>query len=269
MPAVSSLSTETVMSDLILSAVQMNSLEIADLVESNHADTRRSIERLADRGVIELPPTAEVSQKVGVPGPKTVSVYVFSGEKGKRDSIIVVAQLSPEFTARLVDRWQALESGEATPVVRAKKVNHRGPTLPQEVRALLLIAKQMSRDVPGIDKALAHAVVLDAIEEATGLPARMMNRALPSVTVEEAATMNQTQLGEALGGYKARAIGIMIDNQGWRAKDAAGDWILTEAGKPYGEMKPYHRNGHSGYELRWKPAAVQALRAIQAKDAAA
>ena len=27
---------------------------------------------------------------------------------GKRDSYIVVAQLSPEFTARLVDRWQEL-----------------------------------------------------------------------------------------------------------------------------------------------------------------
>lgn len=36
--------------------------------------------------------------------------YVFSGEQGKRDSIIVVAQLSPEFTARLVDRWQELEA---------------------------------------------------------------------------------------------------------------------------------------------------------------
>lgn len=28
---------------------------------------------------------------------------------GKRDSYVVVAQLSPEFTARLVDRWQELE----------------------------------------------------------------------------------------------------------------------------------------------------------------
>ena len=36
-------------------------------------------------------------------------VYVFEGEQGKRDSIIVVAQNCPEFTARLVDRWQELE----------------------------------------------------------------------------------------------------------------------------------------------------------------
>ena len=34
----------------------------------------------------------------------------------KRDSYIIVAQLSTEFTARLVDRWQELESAQAMPV---------------------------------------------------------------------------------------------------------------------------------------------------------
>ncbi|KAF1014473.1 MAG: hypothetical protein GAK31_01958 [Stenotrophomonas maltophilia] len=40
--------------------------------------------------------------------------YLFTGDQGKRDSIIVVAQLSPEFTARLVDRWQELEAKVAS-----------------------------------------------------------------------------------------------------------------------------------------------------------
>ncbi|MBJ8388634.1 phage antirepressor KilAC domain-containing protein, partial [Citrobacter cronae] len=39
---------------------------------------------------------------------QSVSVYLI----GKRDSYIVVAQLSPEFTARLVDRWQELEQAQ-------------------------------------------------------------------------------------------------------------------------------------------------------------
>ncbi|APF00651.1 hypothetical protein BG030_22860 [Pseudomonas putida] len=46
-------------------------------------------------------------------------MYVFEGEKGKRDSIIVVAQNSPEFTARLVDRWQELEQKLAKPAAPA------------------------------------------------------------------------------------------------------------------------------------------------------
>ncbi|MNU92732.1 Phage regulatory protein Rha [compost metagenome] len=94
-------------------AVTMTSQEIADLVESRHDSVKRTIERLANQGVITLPPLVEVSNPG--PGPKMIAVHQFSGEKGKRDSIIVVAQLSPEFTARLVDRWQALEAGAAPP----------------------------------------------------------------------------------------------------------------------------------------------------------
>jgi phage regulator Rha-like protein len=83
----------------------MTSLEIAELVQSRHDKVKQSIERLAERGVITLPPMGEKST-AGRP----TTFYIFSGEQGKRDSIIVVAQLCPEFTARLVDRWQELEN---------------------------------------------------------------------------------------------------------------------------------------------------------------
>ena len=85
----------------------MTSQEIADLVESRHDKVKQSIERLAARDVIQLPPLGEVKNHLG----QTVSVYLV----GKRDSYIVVAQLSPEFTARLVDRWQELESTNNLP----------------------------------------------------------------------------------------------------------------------------------------------------------
>lgn len=82
--------------------VTMSSRDIADLVESRHDDVKRSIERLAERGIIQLPPMADVKNHLN----QSVSVYLV----GKRDSYVVVAQLSPEFTARLVDRWQELEA---------------------------------------------------------------------------------------------------------------------------------------------------------------
>ncbi len=56
------------------------------------------------RNVITSP---QIEEKPTAGRPTTV--YLFEGEQGKRDSIIVVAQLCPEFTARLVDRWQQLE----------------------------------------------------------------------------------------------------------------------------------------------------------------
>ncbi|OWF76981.1 DNA-binding protein [Yersinia rohdei] len=84
--------------------VTMSSLEISALVGSRHDSVKRTIERLAESGAITLPPMVE-KPTTGRP----TTIYVFEGEKGKRDSIVVVAQLSPEFTAKLVDRWQELE----------------------------------------------------------------------------------------------------------------------------------------------------------------
>lgn len=94
------------MNDLISGGdtLTMSSREIAELVESRHDNVKRAVERLAERGVIALPPMEEVSNDG--PGPKVIAEY----RLGKRDSYVVVAQLSPEFTARLVDRWQELEA---------------------------------------------------------------------------------------------------------------------------------------------------------------
>ena len=86
----------------------MSSREIADLVNSRHDKVKQSIERLVARGVIAHPPMGEV-QEVGGNG----RVYVTQEYRiGKRDSYVIVAQLSPEFTARLVDRWQELEAAQ-------------------------------------------------------------------------------------------------------------------------------------------------------------
>lgn len=106
----------------------MNSREIAELVGSRHDNVRVAIERLAARGVIEIPAMQEIPTAT-----KPVSVYVFSGERGRRDSIVLVAQLSPEFTAALVDRWQALEAGA---------VPRLPQTLPEALRLAADLAEQ-------------------------------------------------------------------------------------------------------------------------------
>lgn len=82
----------------------ITSREIAELVEKRHDNVKRTIEMLVEQGVIESPQIEEIPTAT-----KPGSAYRFTGERGKRDSIVVVAQLSPEFTARLVDRWQELE----------------------------------------------------------------------------------------------------------------------------------------------------------------
>ncbi|HGB5188560.1 TPA: hypothetical protein ACIVM6_004595 [Salmonella enterica subsp. salamae serovar 21:z10:z6] len=97
------------MKNMINSEPSMTSSEIADLVGSRHSDVKRSIERLAERGVIQLPPMANCGRINGLGLSQYSTRYLFEGEQGRRDSIVVVAQLSPEFTGRMVDRWQELE----------------------------------------------------------------------------------------------------------------------------------------------------------------
>ncbi len=89
----------------------MSSREIADFTGKRHDNVRDIIRRLAERYVISLPDIQE-KQTAGRPAIE----YVFSGELGERDSIIVVAQLSPELTAHLVDRWQELEQKAAAAI---------------------------------------------------------------------------------------------------------------------------------------------------------
>jgi len=83
----------------------MTCFEIAKLLAISPSRVRETIRNLIDIQVI-----AET--------PQINNEYVFAGDKGKRDSIVVVAQLSPEFTARLVDRWSELEASKTLPTVR-------------------------------------------------------------------------------------------------------------------------------------------------------
>ena len=106
---------ELILSDLFNSnSAKMTSLDIADLVGSRHDTVKKSIERMALRGVIQLPPMTKVKQNQSLSPNNKAKVFVFSGDQAKRDSLIVVAQLSPEFTADIVDRWIFLEKQNKT-----------------------------------------------------------------------------------------------------------------------------------------------------------
>lgn len=133
----------------------MTSQEIADLVGSRHDSVKRTIERLVEKSVIHIPPTVEKPT-----GGRPVEEYVFSGEKGKRDSLVVVAQLSPEFTGALVDRWKELES-------------QQNITLPQSFAEALRLAADQQEQIEQQKELLAIAApkaeFVDKYVDSTGL----------------------------------------------------------------------------------------------------
>ena len=92
-------------------SLTMSSREIAEIISNRHSVVCRSIERLIEKGVIKgYAPMVYTHEQNGQ------QYYEYHLEK--RDTYIVVAQLSPEFTARLVDRWQELEAQQAVQLPR-------------------------------------------------------------------------------------------------------------------------------------------------------
>ena len=85
----------------------MSSIEIAVLVESRHDSVKRTIERLIKSGAISNTPLVD-----GIKRGNGVTSQHYS--INKRDSYVIVAQLSPVFTAKLVDRWQELEDSRSS-----------------------------------------------------------------------------------------------------------------------------------------------------------
>lgn len=175
----------------------MSSREIADLVEKRHDNVKRTIEMLMERGVITSP---QIEEKPTAGRPSME--YIFSGEQGKRDSIVVVAQLSPEFTARLVDRWQELEAAAVKPLV------------PQSLPEALRLAADLAEQVQA-EKERAAALEAQTVADAPKVAFAEQVEAAP-----DALTMGM--VAKILGTGRTR-LSEKLKQMGW----------LTRWGEPY------------------------------------
>lgn len=113
----------------------MGTREIAELLGKQHSNIKISAQRLAVSGVIGTLATQEFSHNGNV-----YEEYRLN----KRDSLILVAQNCPEFTAQIVDRWQELESQQR-------------PQIPQTYAAALLEAGRLALEVEEKTKQLEYA----------------------------------------------------------------------------------------------------------------
>ena len=159
------------MNNLIVSQNQtltMSSREIAAVVNSRHDSVKRTMLTLQSKGLITFTQTVEKGE-----GRPAELFHV-----NKRDSYVVVAQLSPEFTAVLVDRWQELEANQA-------------PQLPQTFAEALQLAadqaKQLELAAPKVefvDRFVERESLQNATQVASSLnmkSARALNKALDEI----------------------------------------------------------------------------------------
>ena len=85
----------------------MSSREIAELTGSRHDAVRKSARRLEADQIL----TSPLAESAFRTNSGSHQEFHFN----KRDSLVLVARLSPEFLAAVVDRWQELESAVQTP----------------------------------------------------------------------------------------------------------------------------------------------------------
>ncbi|QDW35455.1 phage regulatory protein/antirepressor Ant [Yersinia sp. KBS0713] len=126
----------------------MSSREIAVLVNSKHGDVKRSAERLCAGGIL----TAPLAQFEFEHNGNRYYEYRFN----KRDSLVLVARLSPEFTAAVVDRWQELEQ------------NLIPQTLPEALRLAANLAEEKQQLENQLSIAAPKVEFVDRYVKATG-----------------------------------------------------------------------------------------------------
>lgn len=133
-------------------AASMSSAEIAELVGSRHDNVKRTIETLAGAGVISQPHSEDGIKSANGVVPRHYLI-------NKRDSFVVVAQLCPEFTAALVDRWQELEA-QAVPAL---------PNPLETARLLVASLEETQRVTAERDAAIATKALIGSKREATAM----------------------------------------------------------------------------------------------------
>lgn len=107
----------------------------------------------------------EIENKQSLGPRRFSSAYVFEGERGKRDSIIVVAQLCPEFTARTVDRWRELEEQIRKPMSEIEMV-----------AAMALEAVRQQKRITQVEEKVSH--VAETVEQ---IKRALFVRAMPDI----------------------------------------------------------------------------------------
>ena len=131
----------------------MSSREMAQLCSKSHDNVLKLVRSLISGGVVK---NTIPNEYVHPQNNQTYIEYL----SDKRDSLVIVARLSPEFTAAVVDRWQYLEAQVGAPVIPQ--------TLPEALRLAADLAERVEQQQAQLAIAEPKAKALDVIDSSEG-----------------------------------------------------------------------------------------------------
>jgi len=119
------------MNELVLNnASTMSSREIAELCNTSHDSVLKTIRSLIEKGIVSGNETHYIHSQNGQKYPEFFLNY--------RDSMVVTSGYSVELRAKIIDRWQELESKQA----------HK---LPQTFSQALMLASQQAEKIEALE----------------------------------------------------------------------------------------------------------------------
>jgi len=257
--------------------MSMNHKQIADLVGSRPDNVKASIDRLAERGVIRLPATQVFEEINNLGLVVTREYYNFKGEQGKRDSIVVVAQLSPEFTATLVDQWQELEN-EVSQLRLGQQSAPQETSMNNDILSLARVVAEATAtatmkaviDIVGIQKSQPLALSEPTIVAAPPAPESLqVNHQEFAGSPSEYALVSELSWISGLSDSACRRLStfsalptsltgverghLMIHRASFMS---AAQTLLDESTPPTGKLKRWQHPEFGGFSLRLKSSEV-------------
>lgn len=168
-------------------SLTMSSREIAELTHKEHKNVLRVIRDLIEQNLV-----AQIEPLKFEYRNQWFDYY----ELNKRDTFVVVARLSPEFTAAVVDRWQELENQQKPSALSRKDL------------ALMVIAAEEENE----------RLQLENKQQATHIE---------SLESYFRSGMTAPQFAKSLNGVNSSQINAHLHQVKWLYKDSNGDWRVS------------------------------------------
>lgn len=111
------------------------------------------------------------------------------------------------------------------------------------------ISVELIEKLYGVKPGIALASCKNAVEKNHGVDLSAFDNLIPPADYE-IGIYTPTQIGKKIG-KSPQYVNKKLVELGLQEKDGDG-YKLTDKGKEYAEAMPFERNGHAGYQIKWK-----------------
>ena len=178
------------------------------------------------------------------------------------------------------ERFQTKVADEILPAIRktgtysttvklTPQPKYRARMISTAVKDVDATAKQLMK-LFAVKDGIAYAAAMNMVETVYQIDMSPVKKLLPSVD-HEIGRLNATEIADKMniryktGSPDPKTVNKRLIGAGLMVVtgDRKQPYALTDTGKDIGEVVPYTRGGHSGYEIRWNQSVVEILKENQ------